>query len=229
VALSNSIHWYPSDYVGEVLHVAVGAVALASVGKLFALGSGERITWKQMEGTSTIKDPKRRLSISLSDIICIVTVSAGLAYPFSVIFSLENWVTPSSLLREMVYSSVWPLVTGAAGFFALRAWLKPGNQALAFAAASALCLMSSCAADYPTLTQVGDETFFGVRYSLRMMALPWLFVGTAIAAIGLRRVGFGVAPNPTSVEMKTGSVVGGILATDKGLAPIGVKETTPWD
>lgn len=233
VALSNSIRWNPSDYVGALLHVVGGALALCLAGVISSKYSGSRIAWKDMESAPGNHREAKPFSISLSDIICLVTVSAGVIYPFSVIFSVEHWQSPVSLFSYFLYTAVWPLITGAAGYFALRAWLGNGRRSFSLLAGFVLCLLASCSSDYSALTQVGEEQFFGIRYSLRFMALPWFFVGAAIAAMGLRRCGFSlVQAAAINKKLETNSLaevdVGSSLAQGSFVgAP--TNAASPWD
>lgn len=190
VALSSSIKWNPSDYVGEVLHVFCGAAILAAAGNAIGYLRGEAVGCPELVPAENQPIKSKRFSLSLADIICLVTTSAALVYPFSVIFTLEHWRSPLQTALHFLVSAVWPLAAGAFSYFLLRAWVSKNTPHAWTLAAASICLLICCGFDYPALHVIGVERFFGVRPSLRFTALPGLLVGLSVAAIGLARCNF---------------------------------------
>lgn len=193
VGLSNALRWLPSDYVGAVLYIILGALLLSLVGRLVTKQTGAAPHWHYFHSEDPPVSTRGRFSLSLSDIICLVAISAGLIYPLSVIFALERWVSAKSLLEGFLIKCYWPLTSGAASYFALRALLCSGRQASLPIACSLLCLLASTASDQLILAFILDDLFFGIRWSVGLMALPAIFLGLAFLSAALYYLGFRVA------------------------------------
>jgi hypothetical protein len=239
IALSNSLQWMPSDYVGEVLHIVVGAMLLAAIGGLWSLFRGERVHCFELEVAATAPNQTKGLSISLGDIICLVTAAAALAYPFSVIFALERWASPTALFAHFLTTSIWPLAASAVSYCVLRNWLTDKETDLQSLALAMVCLLACSAFDYPALQILSTEFFFGVRSSLRFTALPALLIGVALTAIGLARCKFQVvqkasipmpAPSPIPAPNPTDSTpLRPIIFLGAKPEPASTKAESPWD
>lgn len=234
VALSHTLRWLPSDYVGAVLHIILGALLLSLIGRLIKTLTGAAPFWCYFHSEDTPTSLRGRFSLSLSDIICLVAISAGLIYPLSVVSALEQWLSARRLLQDFLLSSYWPLTSGAASYFALRAAISSGKEALAPFTLFLLCLLASTASDQRILAFILDDLYFGIRWSVGMLAFPGLFLGTGIAVISLRHLAFRIAdtqPPPfrhSDVTIRE-SDYGPTPAEAKPVAVTSAEASSPWD
>lgn len=234
IALSHSLRWQPSDYVGALFHIVLGALLLALLGRLIKKQTSAALHWSCIDSEADPASSRGKFSLSLSDIICLVAVSAAVIYPISVVFALEGGWSSRSLLQDFLLTSYWPLATGAAAYFALRAALTDGKQALTAFTLSLLCLLISTASDQLILAFIFDELFFGVRWSVGMMAFPGLFLGVSFTSIALRHLGFRITDLRTAPSLAIEAAIrqsdyGPTSAEDRGVLATTAKEPSPWD
>lgn len=233
VALASWMRAEPSEFVSSLFHCAVGGVLVGAVGIAvgkYLLKPPVRVA---CEGLESLQDLRvRRASLSLGDLITILTAFAAISYPISVVFSLEIWHNPLEFGYIVLIRLPWLLAASGAVAIAVQTWLIGKRTSFWCIALIGALLVGCCAHDWATLSFYYSERFFGVRYGFRILALPVMFLATGVGAVALKQCGFRVVLESAPPLTVSSREVASLRGNSNGLEhqeAVTTQAASPWD
>lgn len=234
VALASWMRAEPSEFVGSLFHCVVGGVLVGAVGIAvgkYLLKPPVRVACEGLESPQDLR--VRRASLSLGDLITILTAFAAISYPISVVFSLEIWRNPLELGYFVLIRLPWLLAATGAVAIAVQTWLDGKRPSYWCAALIGALLVGCCAHDWATLSFNYSERFFGVRYGFRILALPAMFLATATGAVALKQCVFRVVlvstPSLTVSPRELARLRGNSEGQEHQKTVVTTQAASPWD